>query len=352
MKERWISSWQSPSNIALVKYWGKKDGQLPANPSVSMTLSRARTITTVEAGWQEQGGILSVNGLPDHPFIPKLTRVWQRLSEERPATGKLSCRVVTENTFPHSAGIASSASGISAFTLCLAEIICTIEGRPAGDDLFFREASGYARTGSGSASRSLFGGFVLWGKQGMVADSSDEYSVSVNHLVHPALVHLGDAIIVVTGSPKEIPSSAGHLLMNKHPWAPCRILQAERNCLDILDALKQGDFIKLSAIAENEALSLHALLMSSEGGPVLFSPETLQVIGKVRKAAGEGLNLFFTLDAGPNIHLVYPMDEAGRVKDFITREILPEIEVEEVIYDSTGSGPSRTGEIASNITNE
>jgi diphosphomevalonate decarboxylase len=133
------AEWESPSNIALVKYWGKKEGQLPTNPSLSMTLNKAVTRTSVVAVLTEEvKNHLIVNGDPDHPFAFKLKNLVQWLVSEIPTLERYSLQVKTTNTFPHSAGIASSASGISAFTLCLLTIISKITGKeiPEGELLY------------------------------------------------------------------------------------------------------------------------------------------------------------------------------------------------------------------------
>jgi len=123
MNENLHAAWQSPSNIAIVKYWGKKNGQYPLTPSLSMTLDRAVTQTHVDAMIDApEKGLVSVNGNHDHPFLPKLQQLYEWMAGEIPVLKNITLTVTTENSFPHSTGIASSASGISAFTLCLLTI--------------------------------------------------------------------------------------------------------------------------------------------------------------------------------------------------------------------------------------
>src|ERR1035438_1418454 len=156
-----ISCWKSPSNIALVKYWGKKEGHLPQNPSISMTLKQSCSATCIEAVWTKENGgrIRSVNSDVQHPFLPKMEHFLKWLIHEIPVLGNFHFRVETSNSFPHSTGIASSASGISAFTLCMLSIAEKVNGSefPVGE--FMTMASFASRMGSGSASRSLFGGY-------------------------------------------------------------------------------------------------------------------------------------------------------------------------------------------------
>ena len=148
-------AWQSPSNIALVKYWGKKDGQLPASPSLSMTLEKAITQTRVDVIFGEaEKGLVSLNGSIDHPFLPKMQHLLDWMTRQVPCLSKVTLRATTENSFPHSTGIASSASGISAFALCLISIAGKIHGLEGDPADMMRMASFAARMGSGSACRS------------------------------------------------------------------------------------------------------------------------------------------------------------------------------------------------------
>ncbi len=158
--------WESPSNIALVKYWGKRSGQLPANPSLSMTLSRAYTRTAAEVRKTSGAAeLVSLNGNPQHPFLLKLRPFFQWLTQQMPVLEGYSCSITTENSFPHSTGIASSASGISAFTLCMIDVASQIAGLNMSDKHLLQLASFAARMGSGSACRSLYGGFSALGRK-------------------------------------------------------------------------------------------------------------------------------------------------------------------------------------------
>lgn len=338
-----VACWKSPSNIALVKYWGKKEGQLALNPSISMTLNQSSTLTCVEAEFTREAGgrICSVNSDIQHLFLPKMEKLLKWLVQEIPILGNLTFRVETSNSFPHSTGIASSASGISAFTLCLLSIAEKVNGEKLPIMEFMKMASFASRMGSGSACRSVFGGFTIWGKTKDVRGSSDLFAVPVSHLVHSSLSKLHDAILVVSTTPKNLPSSHGHLLMDNHPFKTARISQARNNLSELLSALKTGDFNHLAELAENEALTLHALIMSSTGGMILMEPSTVQIIKQIRAARQRGLAVFFTLDAGPNVHLLYPEAAVSGVKKFIRSELTSLCENGLVIYDYCGSGPVR-----------
>jgi diphosphomevalonate decarboxylase len=355
IREALQSSWKSPSNIALIKYWGKKGNQLPANPSLSMTLDKAATYTWVKASWLShtsapsenskfsaglsgQSGVNCVNNDHHHPFSVRLNKLYQTLTREVPLLDSLTVEVNTGNSFPHSTGIASSASGISAFVFCLFEIVAKIQGVRTDTEDFFRAVSFASRLGSGSACRSVYGGFTLWGKTAGVRGSSDLESVPLNDVIHPDLLSLRDAILVISTQPKSLSSSRGHDIMGSHPFAKARYQQARDNLSDMVKALQKGDMEGIALISENEALSLHALLMTSGSGGFLMKPATVAVIQKIQQARGKGLPVFFTLDAGPNIHLLYPSSDRRAVEAFIRDEVSPFCEKGEIIFDHCGRG--------------
>ncbi|MEI6898928.1 MAG: diphosphomevalonate decarboxylase [Bacteroidota bacterium] len=334
------ASWQSPSNIALIKYWGKRPGQFPVNPSISLTLRNALTKTTVSAEQSTPSNpVLVVNGDATHPFIPKLDQLLRILMNEVPFLASYRFQVTTNNTFPHSTGIASSASGISAFVLCILDIALQISRTKMDPNEWNRIASFASRLGSGSACRSIFGGFSVWGECGFIEGSSDEYAIPVNSQIHLSFLNLKDAILIVSRDPKQVSSSVGHFLMKSHPFAESRRLQAISNLQEIMNALGSGDFDQVGRISETEALSLHSLIMTSEGNPILMAPETIRVIKKIQAERKRGTPLFYTLDAGPNVHILYPEADSEKVNDFITNELLPVCLNAEVIFDECGEGP-------------
>lgn len=334
------SAWRSPSNIALIKYWGKKEGQHPANASLSMTLSQAFTETSVTA-LRSQGPalLININGDNAHPFLPKLQVFFQWLIREIPVFNGFSYCVETKNSFPHSTGIASSASGMSAFTLCMLDIASQIANVDLSREETLHLASFASRMGSGSACRSLFGGFSVWGESDIVAGSSDQYAITINDLVHPGLDSLHDAILVVSSRPKSVASTLGHSLMNDHPFAGARFMQARTHLEQILTALKAGDLERLGNISETEALTLHSLIMISRGGGLLFEPGSITIMRKIKEARDFGLPVFYTLDAGPNVHLLYPDAASDKVEAFIRSELLQFCEDGQVIFDHRGEGP-------------
>ncbi len=336
--------WQSPSNIALVKYWGKKGGQIPASPSISMTLSRSVSEVGVQYGSGPSGKGLQVEfsfeGGKNETFEQRIFRYLKSLIPDMPFLDQLHLKIDSRNSFPHSAGIASSASGFSALALCL----CTIEHalfQTLSDPLsFLKKASLFARLGSGSAARSIYGGYVTWGKIKDSIPSEDEYALPLDVEIHGIFRNMCDTILIVSSQQKSIPSSSGHRLMENHPYAEARFRQADENYRAMIRSLSNGDMDRFIAITEQEALSLHALMMSSRPGYMLLHPNTVLILDLVRKYRERtGHPVCFTLDAGPNVHLLYPDSSGESVRQFIRAELIPLCENGHWIDDRIGEGP-------------
>lgn len=334
-------TWESPSNIAFIKYWGKKGRQLPANPSLSMSLSKAVSRTNLTARQGGAGELVSVNADPAHPFLPRLEAFLTAMRPVFPWIEGYSFEAETSNSFPSSAGIASSASGLSAFTLCLLDIHGMVSRKQLPDNEFRRMASGLARMGSGSASRSVYGGYTVWGETPLIQGSSDESATPLKMSLHVDFLELHDAILIVSDEAKSLPSSSGHARMDSHPWAAARYVQARQNLAECLEAMQGGDFEKFAMVVENEALSLHSLIMTSKGSNILIQPGTLQIMQRTRDARRKGLPVCFTLDAGPNVHLLYPAGHYVRVKEFIREQLLEYCAEGRFIDDHCGEGPRR-----------
>jgi len=338
-----VSCWQSPANIALVKYWGKRPGQIPLTPSLSMTLSTCVTRTRVNALRKDDSQpVLHINHQTDHPYLPKMQALLTWLSVRIPVLSHYRYQVITENSFPTAAGVASSASGLSAFALCLMQVARKALQKNVSQEDFFRDASYVSRMGSGSACRSVYGGWTVWGATPSVMESSDKYARSIDHLIHPLFRSLRDTILIVSGKQKTISSSHGHQTMVCHPYAENRMIQASGHFEMVLEAMAEGDFTRTGLLAENEALSLHALLMTTQEGILLMEPGTLEIIKLIRKARKEGLPVYFTMDAGPNVHLLHPEEASEAVHDFCIRKLIPCCEDGMMIEDRCGTGPRET----------
>jgi diphosphomevalonate decarboxylase len=341
-----LVSWQSPSNIALVKYWGKFGIQLPKNPSLSFGLSEAFSQTSIRFSSKKLGKAKHTfffEGKENPAFGDKVLRFLDELDAIFPFLKQLDLKIESKNSFPHSAGIASSASSMSALALCLCSIEQEVNGRLQDENDFFIKASYVARLGSGSASRSVYGGFSIWGEFFEITESSNDYAVPFIYRVHPLFMQLRDSILIVSDTEKAVSSRAGHALMNMHPYADARIAQSKQNMSWLLAALQQGDTDRFIEVIENEAMSLHGLMMSSKPWYSLLHPNTLRILDKIRTFREQsGLFICFTLDAGPNVHLLYTQEDESQIKHFIENDLLDYCVERKVIHDKIGFGPKRT----------
>lgn len=339
--------WRSPSNIALVKYWGKHGNQLPQNPSISFTLDGAATDTTLSYKARKEAGegvdiVLYLDEEFNQGFTDRTKLFLEKLLPVYPFLKQLSLKIKTSNSFPHSAGIASSASGMSALALCLVsleeELFTPFEDRAA----FLAKASFLSRLGSGSACRSVYGGAAVWGALAALPESSDEFAVSVTDRLHTVFQDYHDDILLISRSEKSVSSRAGHGLMEGNPYADARYAQATRRTDEMLTVLREGNVERFGEILESEALTLHALMMSSHPPYILIRPNTLAVIERIQQyRADTGRPLYFTLDAGPNLHLLYPHSIAQEVKTFIREQLLYFCEDKMYLADRVGKGPER-----------
>lgn len=335
--EGFETSWRSPANIAFVKYWGKKGHQIPANPSLSMTLKECFTETKVSfLPGKPLNVTLTLGGNKEEKFAQKIKNYLESLSPELPWIKNVSFDISTKNTFPHGAGIASSASGLSAFALCLTDYLYSMTGEK-NEDLFYKRASHLARLASGSACRSVYGGFTTWGECEL-PESSDKYATVIE--VHPELQHLKDSVLVINDSEKPVSSRAGHDRMKDHPFALARFVQAKSNFKTMVSAMKAGDMETVGDILEREALTLQSLFMTSNHAYTLFKPNSIAAMEMIWDFRHQTkLPLYFTFDAGPNLHLIYPEVFKNKIQTFISHELAP-LAVK-VIEDERGEGPSR-----------
>ena len=334
--------WQCPSNIALVKYWGKKGKQIPQNPSISFTLSECCTKTFVEFEKADRFGFcFFFEGKENPAFGAKIEKFLMDNQAFFPFINRLNLKVESRNSFPHSSGIASSASSMSAFVMCLLDIESMLVGPSTGSGTLTK-ASYFSRLASGSAARSVFPKMALWGATPYYKGSSDEYVVSLADDIHPVFKTYHDSILIVSGETKSVSSRAGHALMEGNPYAPARYAQANENIKNLLAALKGGDLDTFINITESEALQLHALMMCSNPSYILMKPNTLRIIEIIRQFRGETKTpLCFTLDAGPNVHLLYPDSEAAKVEPFIQDVLTNYCDQGRWIADRVGDGPKK-----------
>lgn len=338
-------TWRSPSNLAIVKYWGKHGLQLPRNPSLSLTLETSFTETQLEYAPKESGSQeidleLYFENERNEAFETRVKNYFGSLTEIFPFIRQLSFTIHTANSFPHSSGIASSASAMSALALCLCSLEHELFETLGEDAAFDQKASFVARMGSGSACRSIFPTMSLWGATSEIPGSSDLFALPFEEEIHPVFKSLHDDIMIVSSGKKSVSSSAGHSLMEGNPFAEPRYHQAKQHLHQLIGALRAGDLEIFGRIAELEALTLHALMMSSSAAYMLIKPNTVQMIELIRAYREETKHpVYFSLDAGPNIHLLYPESIIHEVRHFVEEELAPLCEDNLFLADWAGEGP-------------
>ena len=337
------TAWRCPSNIAIVKYWGKHGVQLPRNASLSFTLDNAHTDTTMSYETHDRDGLdisFLFEGMPNQAFEDKLNRFLNQITEYFPFLSKMKLDISSHNSFPHSSGIASSASAMAAVAMCICDIEAQLFSLPYGDELL-NKASYIARLGSGSASRSVIPEVGAWGAHGDVLDSSDLYAVGVSGIAEVFKTYHDD-ILIVSAAEKSVSSTAGHALMVGNVYADSRYQQANDRVGLLLDIMKSGDVHAFGKLAEDEAMTLHALMMCSNPSYVLMEPGTLDMIREIRDYRKEtGDPIYFTLDAGPNIHLLYPDEYKHSAERLINDHLKQYTSDGRVIKDKVGNGPQR-----------
>ncbi len=325
-----------PSNIALIKYWGKYDNQIPANPSISYTLNHCKTNTTMEFLADEPFSVQTfLAGNEEAKFAEKIEKYFKNIEQYLPWILKGKYIIRTENTFPHSSGIASSASGFGAIAKCLMKLD-EVFSRQSSEEDSLRKASFLARLGSGSACRSLYNGLVVWGESDEVAGSSDLFAVAYpDEEIHEIFKNFNDWVLLIHEGQKSVSSTVGHGLMKTNPYAERRFREARENFIPMKEILKSGDMQGFIKLVEHEALTLHAMMMMSDPAFILMKTGTLEVINKIWDFRNEtGLPLFFTLDAGANVHLLFPNDGSEeKIKSFIEAELLEHTQKNRVVKD-------------------
>lgn len=337
--------WKSPSNIAIVKYWGKYGIQLPRNASFSFTLNNAHTKTILSYGPKKEKNNeieldLLFEGKPKPTFKPKIISFLKRIAPYLPFLLDLNLKIESSNSFPHSAGIASSASSMSALALCFIALEQELFGFEYTEEEFLAKVSFIARLGSGSACRSNYPLGAIWGLHPNIKGSSNEYAIPFQNELHPNFQNFHDDILIISKEEKEVSSTVGHALMENNPYASVRFKQAEDNLSVLVEALRKGDYETFGKITELEALTLHALMMTSEPPFILMQPNSLTAIKQIRAfRKTTGLPVYFTLDAGPNLHILYPNSIKPEIDTFINDQLISLCEGGKMVRDKIGNGP-------------
>jgi diphosphomevalonate decarboxylase len=295
---------QAHPNIALIKYWGKRDValNLPVVGSLSITLDRLRSCTTVRFVPELAADRVWLNGHEDLASAPRIGRFLDRLRER--AGVRCGAWVESGNNFPTAAGLASSASGFAALALAGSAAL--------GLTLDATELSLLARQGSGSAARSIFGGFVEW-SHGERADGLD----SVAHPIRPAQYWPLRVVVAVTSTAsKAIGSSEGmQRTALTSPYQSAWVDTQEADLARARAAIEARDFEALAAVSEHSCLKMHALAMAAQPGLLYWNGATLDAMHAVRQLRAQGVPVFFTVDAGPQVKAICLPDAANAVAE-------------------------------------
>lgn len=318
----------APANIALIKYWGKKDPvlRLPENNSIAINQSNLYTTTTVEFSEEykeDQVKIFDKNN--DIVDFVKKERVVKHLDRMRKMAGvNMRAQVVSKNNFSIAAGLASSASGFAALTVAGAKAV--------GLDLTEKELSILARQGSGSACRSIPDGFVEWLK----GDTNDtSYAIS---LYPPDYWKIAIIVVVVVAEEKEISSTQGHQLAESSPFLSTRLKYIKTKTEAIKESMAEKNFNTFGELIEAEALELHAIMLTSTPPLIYWLPATIRVMRAIASWRNKGVFAYYTIDAGPHLHII--------CKDKDTQELTARLKqirgVENIIINKPAEGTRLT----------
>lgn len=313
----------SHPNIAFIKYWGNRDSSLriPVNGSISMNMAELETVTSVTFDISLTADQLTLNGKPAEPGQVKRVADFLDIIRKM-ADISLFADVVSSNNFPTGAGIASSAAAFSALALA--------GSKAAGLELDEKALTRLARRGSGSASRSIPDGFVEW-----LPGTTDEDSYSVS-LASASSWDLRDVIAVVATGEKKTGSSEGHGLAGTSPFQSTRVADAPRRLAICREAVLSHDFDKLAAVMELDSDMMHAVMMTSTPPLFYWEPASLRIIKSVPSWRNQGIPCAYTLDAGPNVHILCP---ASAMKDVAAR--LSTMEGVVSVLETSVGGPAR-----------
>ena len=277
-------------------------------------------------------------------FKPKIKTFFTLLDDFFPWLKGAFIKIDSHNTFPHGAGIASSASAMSAMALCLMDINDQIIGTTIFPSAtWWKQASEIARLGSGSASRSVYPKVSVWGAVESIPESNDQYAIPWDQHISSIYKSFQDTILIISASEKSVSSTAGHKLMNDLAYAETRYSEARINLVRLLNVMQHDEMLEaFIQIVESEALQLHALMMSGPTPFVLMEPGTLSVIREVWRFRKENnIPVCFTLDAGPNVHLLYPALYKENVLEWIQSTLTPYCAEGKFILDQVGEGPEK-----------
>lgn len=281
---------KTASDIALIKYWGKKDEvlRLPENGSISIKLDGLDTITTVEFDEKLTEDEITIQGQTGNS---ETARVKKHLDRIRKLYGKdIFAKVVSKNSFPKGTGLSSSGSGFAALTFAATKSLEM--------DLTDKELSILARQGSGTACRCACGGFIEW----LDGDTSDtSYSVSLHDKEY---WDVRDVVVVVDEGKKKVSSTQGHTMAQSSPFYTNRLERIGNKIEEMKSHISNRDFSKMGMLAEKEALEFHTILLTSDVPMIAWYPGTLEVMQEVVELREEGIECYFTINTGFNVHVL------------------------------------------------
>lgn len=312
----------APSNIAFIKYWGKKKPEelnIPKNPSISMNLSNLLTTTTVEFNSSFSKDSVTIN---DEQIEGESKKVIKHLDRIRLlAKIKDRAKIVSKNNFPTSTGLSSSASGFAALTLAGV--------KAAGLKMSEKELSILSRQGSGSSCRSIPDGFVEW-----LSGSSNEASYASS--IYPENYwDIVDVVAVVSKDKKHTSSTEGHRLATTSPFFQTRLEEIDDKIKLIKKYMKEKNFEKFGELIEQEALELHAIYLTSKPSLMYLMPASLLLMHMVKKWRQDGLSVYFSLNTGQDVHLICQKKDAERVSKLV--EEIKEVQKTIINYPSKGA---------------
>ena len=309
-------------NIALIKYWGKSDVErnIPAVGSLSITLDGLTTTTSVvfEPGLKEDAFVLGGRRAPE--MAGRVTRCLDLVRERVGAQNR--ARVESDNDFPTAAGLASSASGFAALVVAAnAALEAGIESTELAD---------LARRASGSAARSIFGGFV---ELRLTPDGPSP--TETRQIIEPSDWPLRVAVAVTETGPKEVGSTEGMIRTEQtSPYYADWVSSSEEDLAEARSAIARRDFEVLADVSESSCLKMHAVMLSARPGLVYWNGATVECIRRVRELRADGVPVFFTVDAGPQVKAVCAPDAFGQV----AAELAAIEDVEQVLASGLGEG--------------
>lgn len=310
----------APSNIAFIKYWGRKDEELrlPENGSISMNLSNLLTTTTVEFNTNLTKDEVIIDGQENEREVFRVSEHLDRI--RKMASISTFAKVTSINNFPSSTGLSSSASGFAALTVA--------GTHAAGLTLTDKELSILARLGSGSACRSIPDGFTEW------LDGNTNETSYAKSLYPKNYWDISDIVAVASNEKKSVSTTAGQKLSSSSPFFETRLNNISDKIIKIKERMKEKDFTKFGEILEAEALEIHSIMLTSKPSLIYLLPNSLRIILEVKKMRNEGVEAYFTLNTGQDVHVICE----SKNKDLAAARLKTVDGVSDVIINSSANG--------------